>query len=143
MIPITTRVNGTQTIFATNGFLRNPSDLVVAPDGSLNVAEASADVVVRIHPQTSQQTLLHSGKPGPRSPCVFNPRASLISQHAPGNRMIVRWTDSCDIWQLQTTTTPTVPNSWIDSNLTPTIDGADCKVSVPVSPGNLFFRLRR
>jgi streptogramin lyase len=135
-------VTGAQTIVVTNGFLRNPSDLVVAPDGSLIVADASvADVVVRINPATGQQTLLHSGTPGPRSPCVYSPRASLAAQRAPSG-LIIRWPDQSDIWQLQSTETPAVSNSWSDSSLIPTLNGEQREVIAPVDSAVGFFRLR-
>jgi hypothetical protein len=136
-------VTGVQSIVATNGFLRNPSDLVVAPDGSLIVAEASADVVVRVDPATGQQTLLHSGTPGPRSPCVFSPRASLTIQRGPGGRMIIRWPDQGDLWRLQATGTPALPSTWSDSEFASTLNGDQRKASIPLTQEPLFLRLRR
>jgi hypothetical protein len=135
-------VTGAQSIVATNGFLRNPSDLVVAPDGNLIVAEAVADVVVRIDPATGQQTLLFSGTPGPRSPCVYSPRAVLTTQPSPSG-LIIRWPDQGDIWQLQSTQTAAVSNSWSDSSLISTLDGDQREVTAPFDSHARFFRLRR
>jgi streptogramin lyase len=136
-------VTGLQTQTTTNNLLRNPSDIVVDLDGSLLVAEASADVIVRVNPATGEQTLLHSGTPGPRSPCVFSPRASLTTQRAPSGGLIIRWPDQGDIWQLQSTQTPAVPSSWEDSALVSTLNGDQRKVTAPVDLSASFFRLRR
>lgn len=136
---------GAQSSVTTNGFLRNPSDICVAPDGTLIVAEASADVVVRVDPATGEQTLLHSGTPGPRSPCVFWPAVSTppsLSIQGSVGSLVVRWTDSLNAWKLQTNTTP-ASSSWFDSSLVPIVNGNQREVTVQPGAGAVFFRLRK
>jgi streptogramin lyase len=139
-------VTGAQSSVTTSGFLQNPSDITVAPDGTLIVADSSADVIVRVDPATGQQTLLHSGTPGPRSPCVFwspAPASPSLEVQPSVNSVVVRWTDPVDGWQLQTSETPAVPNSWADSNLVPIANGDQRGVTIQPDGGALFCRLQK
>jgi streptogramin lyase len=135
-------VSGAQSMVTTNGFLSYPKDLVVAPDGNLIVAESVADVVVRVNPATGQQTLLHSGTPGPRSPCVYSPRPALSTRRSLSG-LIIRWPDPGEIWQLQFTHAVATTNSWTDSSLIPTLRGDEREVTASFDSRERFFRLRR
>lgn len=138
--------NGGLTSVTTFGFLSNPSDLTVAPDGTLIVADSVADVVVRVNPVTGQQSLLHSGTPGPRSPCVFSPpgpAAPTLAVERSGNSLMISWTDPASEWQLQTTETPADVNSWTDSNLGIDVNGNQRSVTIQPNLAAFYFRLRR
>ena len=139
-------LNGTQTSVTTFGLLSNPSDIAVAPDGTLIVADAVADVVVRVDPATGQQTLLHSGTPGPRSPCVFSPpapAAPALAVARSGNSPVVSWTEPANQWRLQTTETPADINSWNDSDLSIDANGDQRSVIIQPNLAAFYFRLRK
>lgn len=136
---------GEQASVTTFGFMTNPSDITVAPDGTLIVADASADVIVRIDPLTGQQTLLHSGTPGPRSPCVFSPPAPpppSLDVRFSANSIIVRWSDPVDEWQLQTCET-LASDSWSGVGIVPDVDGEEREVTVQPDGDALYFRLTK
>jgi streptogramin lyase len=136
-------VTGQQSSVTTLGYLSFPTDLTVAPDGTLLVAEASADVIVRVDPATGAQTLLHSGTPGPRSPCVFWPAPPALSAQKSGTSLVISWTDAANGWQLQTSETPASASSWADSGLTVDANGDQRAVTVQLNLAALYFRLRK
>jgi sugar lactone lactonase YvrE len=129
--------SGAQTLVTVDGNLRAPSDVVVAPDGSLLVSDAVADVIVRVDPVTGQQTVVHSGTPGPRSPCVFLPTVAAPSLTIQLNTSgaVIRWVTTDSAWRLESQADQLGADLWADTGWIPVV--------APVSGSRRFFRLSR
>lgn len=84
-------------------------------------------------PPTTIQVTMPGGVP--------DPVTLLVTRDGVG-QVLLHWPAAQFVYRLESTATPEVSNSWNPVGSTPSTNGSEWVVSLPISPSRSFFRLR-
>ena len=88
-----------------HNLVRAPFDIMVASDGSLIVADPTADALIRVDPDTGEESILLAGVPSPRTLWEYTGAVVVqrpaLSVRRSANGITISWNDPTTKWKLE------------------------------------------
>lgn len=122
-----------------------PFDITQGLDGTYLVADPSADAIIRVDPNTGEETVLIGDIPAPRTPCMFlgaeEEERPVLAIRGFGNRIRVSWSDPANAWRLETAADLSPGTTWTAAQGTEISSGAVREIEFDTTSVSGWFRL--
>jgi hypothetical protein len=127
-----------------HSLVRAPFDVMAASDGSLIVADPTADALIRVNPDTGEESIFLAGVPSPRTlweytgPALQRP---VLSARRSANGITISWNDPTTTWKLESASNLQLVAPW-DAVAAPLNQlGEIWEAEVPIDSVEAYYRL--
>jgi hypothetical protein len=127
-----------------HSLVRAPFDVMAASDGSLIVADPTADALIRVNPDTGEESIFLAGVPSPRTlweytgPALQRP---VLSARRSANGITISWNDPVAAWKLESTSGLQLASPWNAVAISLNQTGDLWEAELPVDSVEAYYRL--